>query len=69
MLLLQSLGALGIVDLFDPRAANLTAFTRSADLYADKAIHEATVEITEEGTVAAAASGRGHILNLFSSLK
>ncbi|KAK7067620.1 putative serpin [Halocaridina rubra] len=48
---------LGIKDLFVPGVANLTAFTTSAAINADTAIHQATVEISEEGTVAAAASG------------
>ncbi|XP_064083339.1 serine protease inhibitor 2.1-like [Macrobrachium nipponense] len=52
-----ALSLLGITDLFDARTANLTAFSATETLYADKAIHEATVEVTEEGTVAAAASG------------
>lgn len=53
----SSLYSLGITDLFEPGIANLTAFTKTAPIYVDKAIHEATVEVTEEGTVAAAASG------------
>lgn len=53
----SALSLLGITDLFDARTANLTAFSATETLYADKAIHEATVEVTEEGTVAAAASG------------
>ncbi|XP_068227034.1 leukocyte elastase inhibitor-like [Palaemon carinicauda] len=53
----SALATLGIRDLFDPVFGNLTGFSHSKTLYADKAIHEAVVEVSEEGTVAAAASG------------
>lgn len=47
----------GIEDLFVPGLADLTAFTRNKEpLNVDEVIHQATVEITEEGTVAAAAT-------------
>lgn len=49
---------MGIVDLFVPGVANLTAFDRFANLNVDEAIHQATVEVTEEGTVATAATGQ-----------
>nr|XP_027206441.1 leukocyte elastase inhibitor-like [Penaeus vannamei] len=53
----MSLESLGIVDLFMPGVANLTAFDRFASLNVDEAIHQATVEVNEEGTVATAATG------------
>ncbi|XP_042856824.1 ovalbumin-related protein X-like [Penaeus japonicus] len=53
----QSLESVGIIDLFIPGTANMTAFDRHADLSVDAAIHQATVEVTEEGTVATAATG------------
>lgn len=53
----NSLESLGIVDLFMPGVANLTAFDRFASLNVDEAIHQATVEVNEEGTVATAATG------------
>lgn len=49
---------MGIVDLFMPGVANLTAFDRFASLNVDEAIHQATVEVNEEGTVATAATGQ-----------
>lgn len=54
--LMNILIAMGIEALFAPGFADLTAFTKSASLNVDAAIHQATVEINEEGTVAAAAT-------------
>lgn len=53
----DALKRLGVFDLFVPGRANMTTFTRSTPLNVDAAIHEATVEVNEEGTVAAAATG------------
>ncbi|XP_076047518.1 leukocyte elastase inhibitor A-like [Oratosquilla oratoria] len=50
-----ALGNLGITDLFS-RGADLSAFTNSLDLNADVIIHKAVVDVTEEGTEAAAAT-------------
>lgn len=54
--LIALLYRMGVRDLFDESKANLTDFTRSATLFVDTIIHQATVEVTEEGTVAAAAT-------------
>ncbi|KAG7161246.1 Serine protease inhibitor 88Ea-like 2 [Homarus americanus] len=53
--LIQVLSDMGVVDLFT-QAADLRAFTQS-DLHVDSAVHLASLRLTEEGTVAAAATG------------
>ncbi|XP_042857088.1 ovalbumin-related protein X-like [Penaeus japonicus] len=50
-----TLQAMGIRELFTP-AADLTGFSASRSLFVREAVHKATVEVTEEGTVAAAAT-------------
>ncbi|XP_045109495.1 intracellular coagulation inhibitor 3-like isoform X2 [Portunus trituberculatus] len=53
----QALSSLGVKSLFDPRRVDLTGFSvTSPPLFVDTAIHQATVEVNEEGTVAAAAT-------------
>ncbi|KAK8741743.1 hypothetical protein OTU49_002371 [Cherax quadricarinatus] len=54
--LIEGLKNSGIKDLFDSRSANLTEFATDKLLYAKKAIHKAFVEVSEEGTEAAAAT-------------
>lgn len=61
---LQTLQAMGIRELFTP-AADLTGFSASRSLFVREAVHKATVEVTEEGTVAAAATGQIQQFHLF----
>ncbi|KAJ0171744.1 hypothetical protein K1T71_012507 [Dendrolimus kikuchii] len=46
---------MGIVDMFDPRKALLGHIARSS-VYVSKIVHKAVIEVTEEGTSAAAVS-------------
>nr|XP_045596881.1 plasma serine protease inhibitor-like [Procambarus clarkii] len=55
-LLKQALSDLGVVDIFTG-AADLRSFTNTSGLQLNTAIHQATVTVSEEGTVAAAATG------------
>jgi serpin B len=57
--LIPTLRALGIVDLFDDGVANLSKIDASRDLFVAPFIHEATVQVDEQGTVAAAATAAG----------
>ncbi|MFH1467578.1 MAG: serpin family protein [Pseudomonadota bacterium] len=54
-----TLEALGIVDMFQPGAADLTGMIPGADTFVGAARHKAYVEVFEEGTRAAAATGFG----------
>lgn len=56
--LAKDLEALGIKSAFSPMAADFTGMVRSTDdrLYITRVLHKATVEVDEQGTVAAAAS-------------
>ncbi len=47
---------MGVEDLFDPAAANLDDVSDDSELYVSDVIHKATVEVTEEGSEAAAAT-------------
>ncbi|XP_037039060.1 serine protease inhibitor 77Ba-like [Bradysia coprophila] len=47
---------MGLVDIFDANTANLTGIAKYAP-YLSRIIHKAKVEVTEEGTVAAAVTG------------
>nr|XP_045596771.1 ovalbumin-related protein X-like isoform X3 [Procambarus clarkii] len=55
--LMNLLAQMGVRDLFDGSRSNLSDFTRSERLFVDTVIHQANVEVTEEGTVATAATG------------
>lgn len=48
---------MGIFQIFDPQYADLSKLTSRDDLYLSSVIHKATLEVTEEGTVASAVTG------------
>ena len=51
-----ALSALGMVDLFDPRRADLTGMTAVRELFVSEVFHQAFVAVDERGTEAAAAT-------------
>ena len=57
--LVPTLKALGMVDAFNDRVANFSGMTGRRDLAVSKVFHKSFVEVTEEGTEAAAATGVG----------
>jgi len=54
--LVPPLEALGMVDAFEPGAADLTGMSANADLYVGGVFHQAFVDVNEAGTEAAAAT-------------
>nr|XP_025128923.1 serpin B3-like [Bubalus bubalis]XP_025128924.1 serpin B3-like [Bubalus bubalis] len=57
--LVPTLRALGMVDAFNDRVANFSGMTGRPDLVVSTVVHKSFVEVTEEGTEAAAATGVG----------
>ncbi|KAM4841436.1 serpin B4-like isoform 2-T4 [Thomomys bottae] len=53
----DTLKHLGMVDVFDGQKADLSGMSQHGPLVVTKALHQSFVEVTEEGTEAAAASG------------
>ncbi len=53
----ETLQAMGMVDAFDPDLADFTGMTPERELYITDVIHKAYVNVDEEGTEAAAATG------------
>ncbi len=51
------LGGLGMRDAFSPRSADFSGMTGKRDLFVSAVIHKAYVDVNEEGTEAAAATG------------
>jgi serpin B len=57
--LIPALEAMGMVDVFDPAKADLSGMDGAQDLFIDLVKQEATIEVDESGTVAAAATAGG----------
>jgi serpin B len=57
--LAEPLMALGITDMFDPALADLSGISPEPGLHVDAAVHQAFIEVAEQGTEAAAATAIG----------
>ncbi|XP_042549434.1 serpin B4-like [Dipodomys spectabilis] len=55
----KTLVSLGMADIFNPKKADLSGMSQEGGLVVTKALHQSFVEVTEEGTEAAAATGVG----------
>lgn len=55
----DTLAALGMPDAFDPQKADFSKMTGKPDLMISSVIHQATIDVNEEGTEAAAATAVG----------
>ena len=58
-LLADTLQAMGVKDAFSPALADFSAMDGARDLHVSQAIHQTTLNVDEDGTEAAAATGMG----------